>query len=195
MYTSITDPKVGAELADGAVGIIPTDTVYGIVCSAKSPEFVERLFTIKTRSNQPGTILAASVEQLAELGIKRRYLSAVEHYWPNSISIIIPCGDELAYLHQGIKSLAVRIPADEALRSLLIVSGPLMTSSANHPGEPVAKTIDAARAYFGDRADFYVDAGDLSGREPSTIIRIVDDAIEVIRQGAVKISESGRIES
>ena len=37
-----------------------------------------------------------------------------------------------------------------------------------------------------------LDGGDLSSREPSTIIRIVDDAIEVIREGAVKIDENGR---
>jgi len=41
--------------------------------------------------------------------------------------------------------------------------------------------------------DFYVDGGDLSGREPSTVIRVVDDAIEVLREGAVKIDESGEI--
>jgi L-threonylcarbamoyladenylate synthase len=87
-------------------------------------------------------------------------------------------------------SLAVRIPADKPLQKLLHQTGPLLTSSANHPGQPPANDIKAAEKYFGDEVDFYVDGGDLAGREPSTIIRIVDDAIEVLRQGAVKIEET-----
>jgi len=78
--------------------------------------------------------------------------------------------------------------ADEKVRSVLEQTGPLVTSSANHPGKPGSVTVDEAWDYFGDRVDFYVDGGDLSGREPSTIIKINDDdSIEVIREGAVHI--------
>jgi tRNA A37 threonylcarbamoyladenosine synthetase subunit TsaC/SUA5/YrdC len=61
------------------------------------------------------------------------------------------------------------------------------------PGEPPANTLQEAEKYFGDQVDFYVDGGDLTGHEPSTVIRIVDDAIEVLRPGAVHIDENGRI--
>ena len=193
IFYTLTDEGVIASLRAGGVGVIPTDTVYGLVGSAKNELAIARMFTVKARKNQPGTVLAASVEQLAELGIKPRYLHAVEQYWPNPISIIIPCGPELGYLHMGKNSLAVRIPAHDQLIAVLSQTGPLMTTSANHPGEPTAPDIAAAEDYFGELADFYVDAGDLGERLPSTIIRIVDDAIEVIRQGAVNIDENGRI--
>ena len=193
IFRTITDPGVVASLKTGGIGVLPTDTVYGLVGSAMDKQAVMRMFTVKARKNQPGTVLAASVEQLAELGIKPRYLRAVEHYWPNPISIIIPCGAELAYLHMGKDSLAVRIPAHEELRSLLTQTGPLMTTSANHPGEPTAEDITEAEDYFGELADFYVDAGDLGERLPSTIIRVVDDAIEVVRQGAIRIDDNGRV--
>ncbi len=62
-----------------------------------------------------------------------------------------------------------------------------MTTSANKPGEPGAVNVAEAQYYFQDRVDFYVDGGDLLGRAPSTIIRVTDDGIEVIREGAVKI--------
>jgi L-threonylcarbamoyladenylate synthase len=181
-------------LRAGAVGVIPTDTVYGLVARAADPSAVDRLYKLKSRERKPGTLIAASIEQLEELGLKHRYLKAVEQYWPGPLSVIIPCSEpSLAYLHQGVMSLAVRIPAQPELVELLQKTGPLITSSANHPGEPTANTAEAVRAYFGDAVDFYVDGGDLSDREPSTIIRIVDDAIEVIRNGAVKIDENGRI--
>lgn len=180
-------------LTPGVIGVIPTDTVYGVVARAADPIAVERLYRLKHRENKPGTLIAANVDQLVALGIKRRYLTAVEQWWPGALSVVIPCGDELNYIHQGKRSLAVRIPDNESVRSLLEVTGPLVTSSANQPGEPPANTVDEAKAYFGDGVDFYEDGGDMSGHEPSTVVRIVDDAIEVLRAGAVKIDENGRV--
>lgn len=180
-------------IADGTVGVLPTDTVYGLVCSAADEEAVKRLYGLKNREQKPGTIIAASIEQLVEMGIKARYLKAVEQFWPNPISIIIPTGLDLGYLHQGKTSLAIRIPSDKPLVDLLERTGPLLTSSANHPGEPEATSIQEAQKYFDDSVDFYVDGGDLSGRKPSTVIRIIDDAVEVLRQGAVKVNEKGEI--
>lgn len=174
----------------GAVGVIPTDTVYGLVARASDEQAVQRLYALKHRENKPGTLIAASTEQCVSLGLKARYLKAVEEYWPGAVSVIIPCGPELAYLHQGKYGLAVRIPDHPELLKLLEQTGPLLTSSANHPGEPTADTVDEARAYFGDKVDFYVDGGDLSSHQSSTVIRIVDDAIEILREGAVKIHEN-----
>ena len=181
------------QIKKGAVGVMPTDTLYGVVCSAANGAAVQRLYALKSRQIKPGTIVAANIDQLVELGIPRRYLTAVSQYWPGPISVVIPAGAAFNYLHQGKGSLAMRIPSDESFRDFLRQSGPLLTTSANIPGEEPASTIEDARRYFGSTVDFYVDGGNLSGREPSTIIRIIDDAVEVIRQGAVKIKESGEI--
>lgn len=184
----VINGDLAGRIKSGAVGVIPTDTVYGLVASARLPDSVNRLFTIKPREKKPGTLVAANVDQLVELGLKRRYLKVVEQYWPGAVSVVIPCGSELEYLHRGLDSLAVRIPDDKDLLALLAKTGPLATTSANLPGQPPAATIEEARNYFGDQSDFYEDGGDLSGRAPSTVIRIVDDAVEVLREGAVKIS-------
>ncbi|HSX37060.1 MAG TPA: L-threonylcarbamoyladenylate synthase [Patescibacteria group bacterium] len=178
----------------GAVGVIPTDTVYGLAARASDEAAVKRLYELKGRDGKPGTLIAASIDQLEALGLKHRYLKAVEQFWPGAVSIIIPCGQELTYLHQGKYSLAVRIPDSPKLQKLLEQTGPLLTSSANKTSEPPATTTAQAKNIFGNQVDFYVDGGDLSQRQPSTVIRIVDDAIEVLRPGAVKINEAGRIE-
>jgi L-threonylcarbamoyladenylate synthase len=180
-------------LQPGVIGVVPTDTVYGVVARAADQAAVKRLYEIKKREGKPGTVVAASIDQLVELGIKRSYLKAVEQFWPGAVSVVIPCGPELEYLHMGKRSLAVRIPDDPKLRSLLEKTGVLLTSSANQPGQPPANTVDEATAYFGDDVDFYVDGGDLSGHAPSTVIRVIDDAIEILRAGAVKINENGEI--
>jgi L-threonylcarbamoyladenylate synthase len=176
----------------GSLGVIPTDTLYGVVARASDRAAVERLYALKHREHKPGTIIAAGLGQLQAMGFKPRYFKPIAQYWPGPVSVVLPISDiTMTYLHQGKRSLAVRIPDDEELQQLLITTGPLLTSSANPPGEPPATTIEEAKAYFGESVDFYVDGGDLSGRKPSTVIRVLDDAVEVLRQGAMHINDDG----
>ena len=193
-FKSLHDNGLVVLVKQGSVGILPTDTVYGIVAQAADKQAVDKLYRLKPRELKPGTLIAASIEQLVELGFRRRYLKAVEQFWPGAVSVIIASGPELEYLHLGLGNFPVRIPADSKLRKFLEKTGPLMTTSANRPDKPVSNTVQEAQKIFGDKVDFYVDGGNLSDRPPSTIIRIVDDAIEIVRQGAVKISDAGRIE-
>ena len=172
----------------GSVVILPADTVYGLMARAKDKEATARLYSLKDRQSKPGTLISQSIDQLVELGLKRRYLKAVEQYWPGPVSIIVPIGShDLDYLSQGLSDLAVRIPRDPVLSEIMKITGPLITTSANLPGQPTAVNLKEAHDYFGDLVDAYFDGGDLSGRQPSTVIRIVDDAVEVLRQGAVQI--------
>ncbi len=191
VYPSLADPACAALLQNGAVGVIPTDTIYGLVCRAADRATVEHLFSVKSRENKPGTIIAANIEQLRELGADAGYLQKSAAYWPGPISVKFAHPDD--HLSRGTATIAVRIPDDPALTALLQAVGPLMTTSANQPGEPGAETIGEAQAYFGDTVDFYVDGGTLSGRPASTIIHLIDDTVEIVRQGAVKIDKTGRI--
>jgi L-threonylcarbamoyladenylate synthase len=176
----------------GEIAIIPTDTVYGVVARATDPQAVARLYELKHREGKPGTLVAADINQLVDLGIKYHHLTAAEILWPGAVSIITPCDQNLFYLHQGTDSLAIRIPDDSRLLELLQQTGPLLTSSANQPGEPPATTAAEAMAYFGDQVDWYEDGGVVK-REPSTVIEIVNNTIEVVRLGAVKFDESVNI--
>jgi L-threonylcarbamoyladenylate synthase len=186
--------KAAELLKQGKIGVIPTDTVYGLVCMASDAQSVKRLYATKKRENKPGTVIAATTRQLEDLGLKYRYLKAVEQFWPGAVSVCIPTADPaLTYLHMNSGSLAVRIPDNGELLGLLEQTGPLQTTSANMPDEPVATTVAGAKKYFGQRVDFYVDGGDLSARQPSTVVRIVDDAIEVLRPGAVDIKPNNEL--
>lgn len=189
----VGDSRVVDLLNKGAVGVLPTDTLYGLVCNAADEAAARRLYALKKRERKPGTIIAATIDQLVQLGLKQRYLKAVEQFWPGAVSVIIPVDSGLDYLHQGLRSLAVRLPDSKPLNELLMQTGPLLTTSVNEPGEPPASNLAEATAYFGEKVDFYVDGGDLSERLASTVIRVVDDAIEVLRPGAVIIDQSGRL--
>lgn len=172
--------QASALLRQGKVGIIPTDTVYGLVASANSPEAVGRLYSLKDRKGKPGTLIAANVEQLVNLGVSEQELKLAQKHWPGPVSVVLP--HNIQYLHQGLGDQAIRIPDDPVVRKFLEYTGPLQTTSANLPGEPPAATIVQAHKYFGNSIDFYVDGGDLSERNPSKIIKILTDgSLEVLR--------------
>ncbi|HEY5805975.1 MAG TPA: L-threonylcarbamoyladenylate synthase [Candidatus Saccharimonadales bacterium] len=193
VLSSIRDLRLAEFLKQGYVGVIPTDTVYGLAASAGSEEAVARLYELKQRERKPGTLVAADVGQLITLGLDPQLLQKAERLWPNPLSVIVPTSQKLHHLDQGLGSLAVRIPAQDEIREFLEKTGPLLTSSANHPGKPPATSISEAQAYFGEHVDFYVDGGDLSGCLSSTIVRFVGDRLEVVREGAAVIDETGRV--
>jgi L-threonylcarbamoyladenylate synthase len=192
VFTSLTDTEMIALLKGGAVGIIPTDTVYGLVASAAHEKAVERLYDLKTREMKPGTVIAANVQQLVDLGIHPKYLDRVKDLWPGPVSIETP--HDIVYLHQGTGRQAFRIPADPVIYELLLKTGPLQTTSANLPGATTASDYAEAKAYFGDRVDFYVEGGDLGDRPASTIVRFNEQGeLEVIREGAVHVTKDGHL--
>jgi len=176
-------------IKSGKVGILPTDTLYGLVASVKNINAINRLYELKSRERKPGTVIFSNPSQLKDLGVDNKYLKQAIKYWSQPISIIMPVDDKLFYLHQGVSSLAFRLVRDKNLVKLLNVTGPLMTSSANLPGKQPATTITEAKSYFDNKVDFYIDGGDLTNRQASTIIRLKKDGFEVIRQGSVPLMQ------
>jgi L-threonylcarbamoyladenylate synthase len=104
------------------------------------------------------------------------------------LSVVLPSGGALSYLDQGKSSLAVRIPGDPTIQALLRLTGPLLTSSANQPGEQPAQNVAAAQQAFGETVDFYVDGGLIQNALPSTVVRVTETGeIAVLRQGAAPV--------
>ena len=185
---SISDPELVRLLSGGGVGVLPTDTLYGLVCRAEDQEAVTRLYALKHRESKPGTVIAANVAQLKVLGLVDESLARAIPQWPGPLSILIAATEQSSYITQGLPELACRVISGPAeLITLLEQVGPLLTSSANQPGEPVAATVDQAMGYFEDNIDFYVDGGDFSDALPSTLIKLGPDGPEILRQGAGKI--------
>ena len=167
---------IQANLRSGKwVGILPTDTIYGLVGSALSKKAVERIYKLRKRNKKkPFIILISSPEELRLFGVSpsKEVDSLLRRLWPAKASIILPCPNKrFLYLHRSRKSLAFRVPASRWLRNFLAVTGPLVAPSANLAGKPFAKTIKEARAYFGDKVDFYLSKGALRDR-PSVILEL-----------------------
>lgn len=180
------DKKIVKILQDDGVGILPTDTLYGIVGNAFSKKVVESIYSIKGRDEgKPFIILISSIKDLENFGIDFNN-SFLEKFWPGKFSILLPFKNKLSenkfkYLHRGTNELAFRLPNKKSLRELLKKTGPLVAPSANPQGLNPAKNIKEAKEYFGDKVDFYVSEGTLKS-EPSTLLRINKNGeIQVLR--------------
>jgi L-threonylcarbamoyladenylate synthase len=172
--------EVGKELKQGKIGVIPTDTVYGIVGSAFDKKAVEKIYELKKRNlKKPMIVLISSLKDLNLFNVKIDKKTA-DKYWPGKTSIILPV-KKFEYLHRGKKTLAFRFPDNETLIKILKISGPLVAPSANIEGKEPATTTEEAKKYFGEKINFYLGAGKLKGK-PSKIISLKKGKIEVIRK-------------
>jgi L-threonylcarbamoyladenylate synthase len=182
--------KIASVLTRGGVGVLPTDTLYGIVGSARIPPAVERIYELRRRDrNKPFIILIPSLKSLEDFGIRvsgaRKKI--VQKIWPGPISIIFPCRlKKYHYLHRGTKKLAFRVPAKHDLKKFLQLTGPLIAPSANVAGKPPARSLSQAKFYFKNSLDFYV-AGEKQKGQPSTLISFKGKKIEIKRKGGVQI--------
>lgn len=162
---------IAERIKQGEIGVIPTDTIYGIVCSAFNKNSVEKLYKIRKRSkDKPMIVLIGSVNDLKLFNI-----DAIVKNWPEKTSIVFDCND-FEYLHRGKRSLAFRLPHNKDLIDILKISGPIVAPSANIEGGKPAENIKEAKSYFGDKIDFYLDVGTIKSK-PSKIIYLNNEII------------------
>ena len=165
-------------LLRGRVVAAPSDTVYGFLASADSPEGLAHLQRLKERAG-PFLRLAADAEQVLELcdplpEILRRRLRAV---WPGPVTVILPATGHA----QG---LAFRVPRAAWLRELVKQVGAcLLSTSANPPGRPEPQAASEVSTLFPE-LDLILDGGRAATSRPSTLVDCRSWPGRVVREGA-----------
>jgi L-threonylcarbamoyladenylate synthase len=177
-------------IKNGGIGVIPTDTIYGLVGLALNKNSVQRLYEIKGRDkSKPFIILISDISDLNEFGVSLNdnHNKLLQKYWPGKLSAIIPFSKpNKEYLSRGFDTLSFRLPDDEKLIELLHQTGPLVAQSANPEGKPPAENQIQIKDYFDGKIDFSVDGGTLIG-SASTLIDLTNPQPKLLRQGDVVI--------
>lgn len=168
----------------GGIAVIPTDTIFGVVCDALNKKSVAKVYELKKRNGgKPVIILISSIKDLEKFGVKIDSFQKeiLKKYWPGKVSIILPCKNKkFEYLHRGTNTLAFRLPQKESLLPMLKKTGPLIAPSANPEGLPPAKNIKEAKEYFGDSIDLYFSGK--TSQKASKIIKIENGEVVEIRK-------------
>ncbi len=169
-------------LMAGKVAVVRTDTLYGLVCRADNQAAVERVYRVKGRDGDKSPIvLIATSQQLFDTPSDETQL-LLDTVWPGKTSVVIATNQAPHWIERGNGSVAYRLPEHTWLQSLLSQTGPLVAPSANPQGQPPARNVEQAIAYFGDDVDFYVDGGEVTDDTPSRLLRMAADGrIERLR--------------
>ena len=186
-------------LRSGGVAVVPTDTVYGMVGDATSPEVIRKIFVMKQRPEERA--LPVFVKDIAAAR-KYAYISDVkakflERVWPGPVTAVFQHKEKLPAILTGSRNtMGVRVPNHPLLLELLPrFEAPLVQTSANISSLPSAKTIKQAALYFKDlkvRPDLMIDCGTLESK-PSTVVDFTRDEPIILRTGLVSRAELDRL--
>jgi L-threonylcarbamoyladenylate synthase len=175
----------------GGLVVYPTDTVYGLGCEPSNAVAVQRLFAVKKREPKPIPLMCDSYKTASTLvDLSPLAQQVARHLWPGALTIVAPARAELPFpIHQGEGTLGVRVPGSALCRKLVRACGGVLTgTSANFSGNPSCRSAEEAERELGNLVDLILDGGRLVAAE-STVVRIIGEGIEVLRQGAVRVTE------
>jgi L-threonylcarbamoyladenylate synthase len=185
--------EMAAELiATGGVVAIPTDTVYGIAASLSQPEALRRVYEIKGRDlAKPLPILVSSTDALARLvpEIDPNIALLLNVYWPGPWTVVLTASTGMpAEVLAPDETVGVRMPNHMlAIELIDKAGGALACTSANISGESAALSPREVLDTIGRSLDGVVKGGVAPGGVPSTIIRITDGEIFLLREGPIPI--------
>jgi L-threonylcarbamoyladenylate synthase len=181
-------------LKRGEVIVFPTETFYGLGAGALNVDAVERVVSLKGRNpDSPIAVIIADEEMLPQITseISPVAQKLIHRFWPGPLTLVLPAkpGLPAALLNRDGK-IGVRISSHPlAARLSRELGRPLTATSANPSGKEPARTIEQARAYFGDRIEIFLDAGALAGKSGSTVAEVNGDQIKIIREGEISSKE------
>ena len=181
--------EMAAALEGGALALLPTDTVYGLVCVAASRDAAVDLYRLKGRVEiQPTAVIAADTEVLFAgiPGLEGIAAAGVRTLLPGPFTLVVP-NRERRYSWLSAASpekIGVRVPQLDGPAAEIVSSvGMIVATSANHPGGADPRRLDEVPTEIRAGVAFAVDGGELPGT-PSTVIDLSGESPLVLRVGA-----------
>ncbi|MDE5876306.1 MAG: threonylcarbamoyl-AMP synthase [Muribaculaceae bacterium] len=171
---------------NGDLVILPTDTLYAIVCDALSPKAIEQLCRLKGIKPDKThlSIICADISMAAEYArIDNAAFKMLRSNTPGAFTFLFPTASSLPKAFKGRKVVGIRIP--DCVTDLKLVERlrrPLLTTSIEFDDEDYAINPELVAEAYEGRVALTVDGGD-GGTEPSTVIDCTNRDFEIVRQG------------
>ncbi|MSR67326.1 threonylcarbamoyl-AMP synthase [Candidatus Peribacteria bacterium] len=194
-------------LHDGGVVAHATETCYGLTCDLKNPKAVEQLFRVKKRPvHQPVSVLFSSLKEAEQFVVfsKKAFELAKKHL-PGPLTLVLPlrsdapfsmyvCPPSLPVRQAGQTpipnpTIGIRISSSPLAEQLAASFGsPIATTSANLHGQPntySAQDIIGQYASEELQPDLLLDSGPIPIHPASTVVEVIGERVNVLRQGDV----------
>lgn len=196
--TSEARDRALALLRAGEVVAIPTETVYGLAADATNGAAVARIFEAKGRPRfNPLIAHVADIEMAERIGVfdpMSRKLAKM--FWPGPLTLVVALRQD-AGIHPlvtaELATIALRMPRGFGSELIAALGHPLAAPSANSSGKISATSAQAVHADLGEKIPLVVDGGPTPVGLESTILKIDNGALRLLRPGGVATEEIERV--
>ena len=181
--------KICEVIRDGGLVISPTDTIYGIMADALNENAIKKVYDVKRRGyNKPLIVLMDSFEMVEEYTeeLSEMEMKLMNKFWPGLVTFILKKNHKISDLiTSGSDTVGVRIPDNKDLLEIIRhLKRPVVSTSANITETPVITCVEMLEKEIVSSVD-YIEDGGLIENESSTIIKINEKDMLVLREGKI----------
>lgn len=168
----------------GAVILVPTETVYALICRASDEAACRRIFELKQRpfSKVLGWFVSGiPMLQKCNVVVNDRAAELISRYTPGALTLISETADR--------ETQGYRIPDHPLLAAIVEqLDEPLAQTSANASGQPDARSCQEAISQLAGSVDYFVDGGMIPEEsKASTVVDTTVYPVKILRQGSVVV--------
>ena len=180
-------------LKKGGIIAFVTDTVWGIGCLPNNEKAVQKIYQIKHHEIKKPLILMSNkfnyLKKYIENNSQEMMNNLVKKYFPGALTIVSKKSNLTpVFLTSNMSTIGIRVPDNIIFQKICnIIDGHVLaTTSANISGNPSGKSFQDVNNELGDKVDYiFEDYGFKAKGLESTVIKIENNKIDILRQGAI----------
>ena len=185
-------------IRDGGIVIFPTETVYGIGTNGLDEKAIKKIYEVKQRSfNKPISLLVNNIEMVNKIAknISKLEYEIMETFFPGPLTIILEKRSIIPnILTANTNTVGIRMPSGKIAKKLIEYAGvPIATPSANISGRPSGTNIRDIQKDFEGKVDYFIDNGESKIGIPSTIVKVINEKIHILREGSISKEQINKI--
>ena len=174
-------------LKSGGLILYPTDIIWGIGCDATNEKAIEKIYTLKKRSDEKAMIVLVADERDIMQHVAAPDLSLFDYLATTTKPTTVIYDGALGFAENLVGkdgSIAIRICKEEFCRHLVKrFRKPIVSTSANISGMPFPKNFKDIDPDIKQGVDYIVQhrQNDETPAEPSSLIKWDNGEITVLR--------------
>ena len=173
-------------LEDGGIIIYPTDTYYGMGCDLVNRRAIEKIYQIKKRPpRKPFSFICSDLKNISKYAkVTNSAYKTMKRLLPGPYTFVLE-GTKLVpkIMQTKSKTVGIRVPDNGICLQIVESLGrPIISTSAVLPGQEMPMDVYDMERIFGPRIDAVVEGGPVPW-EPSSVISLIEDKTEIIREG------------
>ncbi len=178
----------------GGVVVYPTDCAYALGCHLGDKAALEKIKRIRQLDDKHNfTLVCRDLSEISTYAkVDNTAYRLLKAHTPGAYTFILKATSEVPrrLLHPKRRTIGIRIPENEIALALTETLGePIMSTSLIMPGEdmPLMDPYDI-RELLQHHVDLVIDGG-YCGMEATSVINLVEEVPEIVREGAGDISD------